>query len=148
MTKLSALTDLALRDAHFDAVAVGDNVLADAAWEIFVSRSLRLDGTRRDPIVTYHAFPPIPVRDFDWQAHRDSDEGGEGRSGWGRTEADAIADLREQEIDAEEDVDWEAEAERKAAEEEYQREYERDEAADDKRNARRDDPFERWADEI
>ena len=138
MTHLASLSDLALQTAHLKAVADGDNVLADAAWNIFVSRHSLNERGWRDPIVTYHAFPPIPVRDFDWQAHRDSDEGGEGLSGWGRTEAEAILDLLDLENEADDltsmDEDEQA-AERRAAQEEY----ERDEAADAKRQARRDD---------
>lgn len=42
-----------------------------------------------DPIVTVHVYPPIPIRTSDWCAYRDP----EGLTGWGRTEADAIADL-------------------------------------------------------
>ena len=38
MTHLASLTDAALQTAHLKAVADGDNALADAAWEIFVSR--------------------------------------------------------------------------------------------------------------
>ena len=41
-------------------------------------------------IVTEHVYPPIPIRRFDWAAHYDDPEG---PSGWGPTEADAIADL-------------------------------------------------------
>lgn len=44
-----------------------------------------------DKITTNHVFPPIPMRQFDWAAYRDP----EGRVGWGRTEAEAIAELKE-----------------------------------------------------
>lgn len=50
-------------------------------------------------IVTYHAYPPIPVRKYDWRAWRDGDE--EGLQGEGPTEADAIADLKRQEAENE-----------------------------------------------
>lgn len=43
-------------------------------------------------IVTENVFPPIPIRSFDWCAHYDDPEG---PKGWGRTEAEAIADLTE-----------------------------------------------------
>jgi len=43
------------------------------------------------PIVTSHVYPPIPLRSFDWAAHREGDE--EGLCGWGATEEDAIEDL-------------------------------------------------------
>lgn len=42
-------------------------------------------------IVTTHVFPPIPMRQFDWCAH-DEDYEDRGIVGWGRTEAEAIAD--------------------------------------------------------
>ena len=46
-------------------------------------------------IVTYHIYPPIPVRDFDWCAYAD---GGEewGGYGYGPTEEEAIRDYLEQ----------------------------------------------------
>ena len=96
MTQLSLLATAALRDVFVAAHEQSDTVTADAAWAIFTSRHL---ATGADPIVTSHVFPPIPVRDFDWAAHRDSDEGGERCTGYGRTEAAAIADLVEQEAD-------------------------------------------------
>lgn len=43
-------------------------------------------------IKTTHVFPPIPIRSFDWHAYYDGYEEW-GPSGWGPTEADAIADL-------------------------------------------------------
>jgi len=45
-------------------------------------------------IVTSHVFPPIPVRTSDWCAHYDGEEEA-GGYGWGRTEAEAIADFIE-----------------------------------------------------
>lgn len=44
-------------------------------------------------IITEHVYPPIPDRRFDWAAYRDGDE--EGPCGYGPTEADAIADLKD-----------------------------------------------------
>jgi predicted RNase H-like HicB family nuclease len=49
-----------------------------------------------DPIITENVYPPIPIRQFDWAAYRDP----EGSVGWGKTEAEAIAALRELEEDA------------------------------------------------
>lgn len=48
-------------------------------------------------IVTNYWAKPIPDRRFDWTAHYDGDEpndNGQMRIGYGRTEAEAIADLR------------------------------------------------------
>lgn len=46
-------------------------------------------------IATRHVCPPIPIRSFDWCAwFEEMDEETRGH-GWGRTEADAIADLKE-----------------------------------------------------
>ena len=57
--------------------------------------------TNRPPIVTTHVYPPIPDRTHDWLAYHDGWEENTWLQGWGRTEAEAIADL--QRIDAEED---------------------------------------------
>jgi hypothetical protein len=47
-------------------------------------------------IRTYHVYPPIPIRDFDWSAVDDDTYDGEGCPiGYGRTEQEAIADLLE-----------------------------------------------------
>ena len=60
---------------------------------------------REDPIRTWFEYPPIPIRQFDWGATResyeppDSEGVGGGLIGWGRTEAEAIADLLDQEQD-------------------------------------------------
>ena len=51
-------------------------------------------------IITTHVYPPIPIRNFDWNACVDGDEE-YGPSGWGRTEAEAIADLLAQLEDGE-----------------------------------------------
>ena len=46
-------------------------------------------------IKTEHVYPPIPVRSFDWCAWFDGmDEETRGQ-GWGKTEAEAIANLKE-----------------------------------------------------
>lgn len=55
-----------------------------------------------DKIVTTPQCPPIPIRDFDWMAHRDGhDESGP--FGFGATKQAAIYDLLSQEAD--EDVE-------------------------------------------
>ena len=49
-------------------------------------------------IITTHVYPPIPIRQFDWQAHYDGDEpddDGHMKVGNGATEAEAIDDLVE-----------------------------------------------------
>ncbi len=47
-------------------------------------------------IITEYVYPPIPVRQFDWAAYRDGYEPDSGSPvGWGATEAEAIAELRE-----------------------------------------------------
>lgn len=46
-------------------------------------------------IITTHVFPPIPVRSWDWCAYFDGEEERTNGHGWGRTEADAIADLKQ-----------------------------------------------------
>ncbi len=44
-------------------------------------------------IVTTHVYPPIPIRQFDWQAHYDSEADEQMNCGHGRTEAEAVVDL-------------------------------------------------------
>lgn len=47
-------------------------------------------------IITENIYPPIPIRDFDWQAHFDGDEpndNGQMLSGFGATEQEAIEQL-------------------------------------------------------
>jgi hypothetical protein len=44
-------------------------------------------------IVTANIFPPIPVRTYDWVAYYEGFE--EGPQGYGKTEAEAIADLED-----------------------------------------------------
>lgn len=46
-------------------------------------------------IVTTYDPPPIPVRNCDWSATRDSYDAGD-PIGWGRTREEAVADLEEQ----------------------------------------------------
>ena len=45
-------------------------------------------------IVTSYVHPPIPVRNMDWCAFYDGEEEA-GGYGWGRTEAEAVADFIE-----------------------------------------------------
>lgn len=45
-------------------------------------------------IVTTNICPPIPIRSFDWCAHYEGEEE-YGNHGFGRTEAEAIADFKE-----------------------------------------------------
>ena len=45
-------------------------------------------------IITIHAYPPIPIRDWDWCAYREGREE-DGNYGWGRTEGAAIEDLKQ-----------------------------------------------------
>ena len=55
-------------------------------------------GKMRNPdgIITEHIYPPIPIRNYDWSAIRaDYDEGD--LIGYGRTEQEAIDNLKEQE---------------------------------------------------
>jgi hypothetical protein len=43
-------------------------------------------------IITWHVYPPISIRTMDWAACYDGEEE-RGDYGWGRTEAEAIADF-------------------------------------------------------
>ena len=43
-------------------------------------------------IITTLVYPPIPLRQFDWTAHRDGEEES-GPTGFGATEGEAVADL-------------------------------------------------------
>ena len=57
-------------------------------------------------IITTFVYPPIPVRSFDWQAHYEDDEpddSGHMKTGEGATEAEAIADLVENDEDEEDE---------------------------------------------
>ena len=46
-------------------------------------------------IVTSYVYPPIPIRAFDWAAVEDGYEPGR-PIGYGKTEAEAVQDLRDQ----------------------------------------------------
>jgi len=55
-------------------------------------------------IRTVHICPPIPIRDFDWCAYDEDTFDGEGRPvGYGSTEEEAIADLRQKIEEANDD---------------------------------------------
>jgi hypothetical protein len=45
-------------------------------------------------IVTYFVYPPIPDRTQDWCAYYDGEEE-LGHYGWGRTESEAVQDLKD-----------------------------------------------------
>jgi hypothetical protein len=88
-----AIMMIASRDA-FDA---GDTLTCTHADE-FIAKSYRDDNVRVHEIVTSCWAKPIPVRQFDWQAHYDGDEpndNGQMKCGHGRTEQEAIDDLLE-----------------------------------------------------
>ena len=52
-------------------------------------------------IITIHDYPPIPIRDFDWSAIREDYDKGD-LIGTGKTEQDAINNLKEQEAEQDE----------------------------------------------
>ena len=56
---------------------------------------------KTDKIITFYAYPPIPIRTHDWGAYRENDVEDSSRYGWGSTEANAIAALLEIEEDDE-----------------------------------------------
>lgn len=74
------------------------NILDRALKGSLPSHFDRLEAADFD-VRTTHVYPPIPIRDFDWSATLDGYEPGE-PIGWGRTEAEAIADLKEKLEDA------------------------------------------------
>jgi len=45
-------------------------------------------------IITYQAFPPIPVRNMEWLAHYDGEEE-KGEYGYGFAEQEAVSDLKQ-----------------------------------------------------
>jgi hypothetical protein len=51
-------------------------------------------------IITSHEYPPIPIRCYDWSAIREDYDAGD-LIGYGRTEQEAINDLKQQELDNE-----------------------------------------------
>jgi hypothetical protein len=68
---------------------------AELAW--LEAEDARAEAEASEPkrkIVTTHVYPPIPDRRCDWSAHYGGFEEG-GPYGYGRTEQEAIADLRD-----------------------------------------------------
>lgn len=62
--------------------------------------------TKTLTMITHHVYPPIPDRRWDWVAHWDGDEESPWRYGWGKTEAEAIADLKRLDVEfAEEEAE-------------------------------------------
>jgi len=55
-------------------------------------------------IITVNTYPPIPDRRFDWCAYRDGEEE-HGHYGWGRTEAEALEDLRRMDDERADDLE-------------------------------------------
>jgi hypothetical protein len=49
-------------------------------------------------IITSHDYPPIPIREYDWSAIREDYDAGD-LIGYGRTEQEAIDNLKQQEDD-------------------------------------------------
>ena len=45
-------------------------------------------------IITVYTHPHIPIRHWDWCAYHDGDDEMSSRYGWGKTEQEALADLR------------------------------------------------------
>lgn len=57
-------------------------------------------------IITENINPPIPIRSCDWCAYEEGNEEN-GPFGWGKTEAGAIADLKDLiDPDFTDDPDW------------------------------------------
>jgi hypothetical protein len=79
--------EMAAMTAYVRATPVGDEITL-AGFGDFLAQSDR-------KIVTSHDYPPIPSRNYDWSARYDNYDGGD-PIGYGRTEAEAIADLQEQ----------------------------------------------------
>ncbi len=48
---------------------------------------------KEEDIITEYVHPPIPCRHYDWQAWVDGREE-DGPKGWGRTEQEAVNDLK------------------------------------------------------
>lgn len=62
--------------------------------ETFNTADMSLPKERK--IITKHEYPPIPWHSFDWVAYREGNEE-TGPFYWGKTEADAISELKEYE---------------------------------------------------
>ena len=55
-------------------------------------------------IITVNTYPPIPDRRFDWCTYHDGEEE-LNRGGWGRTEAEALEDLRRMDDERADDLE-------------------------------------------
>lgn len=53
------------------------------------------DGYQCPKIITAYIYPPIPTRCFDWSAHYEGEEDEQMDQGWGRSEVEAITDLKD-----------------------------------------------------
>lgn len=72
------------------------NAMLDRACPGLVAALEKAAAASRHPkIITENIYPPIPIRQFDWQATFDGYEPGD-YVGYGRTEQDAIDDLKQQ----------------------------------------------------
>ena len=49
----------------------------------------------RGKLITVRVYPPIPIREFDWCAYHEDDVEAARLYGWGRTEPEAVADLKQ-----------------------------------------------------
>lgn len=65
-------------------------------------------------LVTAYDPPPIADRRFDWKAYRPGDDEEGHHVGYGRTEAEAIADLKRLDDERADYVEWQAEQSRAA----------------------------------
>jgi hypothetical protein len=81
----------------FDGMTVeptgkGDRFFTAEARERVITEASTLQPRK---IITSHVHPPIPTDKFDWCAYYDDVGADASPYGWGRTEAEAIADLKE-----------------------------------------------------
>lgn len=73
-----------------------DELIDLPGWNFKACEACAEEAAREDArdIRTDFVYPPIPSRNFDWAAWLDGHE--EGPVGYGRTEAEAVRNLREQ----------------------------------------------------
>ncbi len=64
-------------------------------WKTNNNQPQKLRTAKEMKITTQHVYPPIPIRTHDWMACLE-DGDGDGPQGWGKTEAEAITDLKQQ----------------------------------------------------
>jgi hypothetical protein len=62
--------------------------------------TIKLNNMKKKEIITLNTCPPIPLRNYDWEAYRDEWDLRD-PIGYGATEEEAIADLLEQEMERE-----------------------------------------------